>query len=285
LITRSLLDEEPPVQKIFPVNDYKIETAGLERRHPAPAHFDRIIDDDAVVIAPDGHITAVFIKRQIDPRLYAKAYRLWRTVNEVPDKRPTAVGSRSTRRQKKDGTLSNFSAVPGPVTAVLKKRGVGYGILGYMGATGNRPCQATPLTESRPELLDDNKLLINCIDQSYAQHLPSIYAKQRAVVDKAPNCRLWKTAFTTVYINKQLRTAYHADGGNLIGVMSALMAMGKFTGGELVLPRWRIAFALQPGDLLLFDPQQLHGNLPIKGKRVSAAFYCARRIGDCKKRR
>jgi hypothetical protein len=49
------------------------------------------------------------------------------------------------------------------------------------------------------------------------------------------------------------------------------------------LPRWRIAFALQPGDLLLFDPQQLHGNLPFKGRRLSAAFFCARRIAKCGK--
>jgi hypothetical protein len=32
---------------------------------------------------------------------------------------------------------------------------------------------------------------------------------------------------------------------------------------------------------LLFDPQQLHGNLPFEGERLSAAFYCAGRIADC----
>jgi hypothetical protein len=65
--------------------------------------------------------------------------------------------------------------------------------------------------------------------------------------------------------------------------MTALMPMGKFTGGNLVLPRWRIAFALRPGDLLLFNPQELHGNLPIIGERISAAFYCAAGIAECGK--
>ena|ERR1700674_384588 len=41
------------------------------------------------------------------------------------------------------------------------------------------------------------------------------------------------------------------------------------------------AFAFTPGDLLLFDPQQLHGNLPFEGERLSAIFYCERRIADC----
>jgi hypothetical protein len=63
--------------------------------------------------------------------------------------------------------------------------------------------------------------------------------------------------------------------------MTALMPMRNITNGELVLPRWRIALALKPGDLLLFDPQQLHGNLPFEAKRLSAAFFCAGGIVVC----
>jgi hypothetical protein len=105
--------------------------------------------------------------------------------------------------------------------------------------------------------------------------MPRCYTTQRTVVDQVPRWRLWDTVFTTIYIAKNFRTAYHRDTGNMRGVMSALMAMGRFTGGELILPRWRIAIAIMPGDLLLFDPQQLHGNLPFEGERLSAIFYCA----------
>jgi len=75
--------------------------------------------------------------------------------------------------------------------------------------------------------------------------------------------------------------AHAGNGGNLRGVMTALIAMGNFEGGALVLPRWWRAISLRPGDLLLFDPQNLHGNLPFQGERLSAAFYCERRIADC----
>jgi hypothetical protein len=67
------------------------------------------------------------------------------------------------------------------------------------------------------------------------------------------------------------------------GGMTTFLATGNFMGGELVLLRWRIAFALKPGDLLFFNPQEIHGNLPFEGKRLSAAFYCTGGIADCGK--
>jgi hypothetical protein len=57
--------------------------------------------------------------------------------------------------------------------------------------------------------------------------------------------------------------------------MTALMATGDFKGGHLVIPRWGIAIVLRPGDLLLFDAEELHGNLEMKSDRLSFAFYCA----------
>lgn len=130
-------------------------------------------------------------------------------------------------------------------------------------------------------MLEGNQRLINLVDDLYRKHARLFYAKQKSEVERAPQWRLWKTTFTTIYLAKNFRTAYHRDTGNLLGVFTALMPMGKFAGGELVLPRWRVAIAFKPGDLLLFDPQQLHGNLPFEGERLSAAFYCERRIAEC----
>ncbi len=41
-----------------------------------------------------------------------------------------------------------------------------------------------------------------------------------------------------------------------------------------MLPRFRIAIGFLPGDVLFFDPSQLHGNLQFKGERISMALYC-----------
>ncbi len=262
-------------------HDYKDAAAELKGQHPAPSHADQTINKDTVVIAPDGSIPAVLLKQKIDPGLYNPAFELWETVDELPSNRATAVGSPSLPRLKNDGTLSERRGVPLNVLQVLEEQGVRHGILGYLDATPDQPCHKTPLTIARPELLDRNEQLVKRVDELYAQFMPTCYAAQRAVVDRVPCWRLWDTAFTTVYIIKKLRSAYHPDHGNLRGVMSAIMPMGHFTGGELILARWRISIAFTPGDLLLFDPQQLHGNLPFEGERLSAIFYCERRIAEC----
>jgi Oxygenase domain of the 2OGFeDO superfamily len=272
-----------PIKSLQLTRDYKASTAALKRQHAAPSHADQTIDQDTVVIAPNGRIIAVFLKQVIEPALYKRAYKSWKIVNELPDKRATAVGSLSLRRINKNGTLGDYNAVPKRVLKILKKQCVRHGTLGYLDATPDKSFHRTPLTKKHPKMLHRNKTLIELVDKLYKKYLRKPYATQRAAVKKARRFRLWHTAFSTIYLAKNFRTAYHTDSGNLLGVMTALMTMGHFTGGELVLPRWRIAFALRPGDLLLFDPQQLHGNLPFEGKRLSAAYFCARRIAKCGK--
>jgi hypothetical protein len=254
----------------------------LEGRFASPSHVDETFEKDTKFIARDGTV-ALLLRNVIPAPRHALAYELWHTVHELPDNRGTAVGTASLWRRKSDGTPGKRRGVVEDVKKLLRERDTAYGLIGYVGVTQDHPCRQTPLTRDHPEMLEGNERLIKLVDQLYRGQLREFYAKQRAVVEKAPRWRLWNTAFTTIYIAKNFRTAYHRDSGNLKGVMTALMPMGKYTGGELVLPRWRIAFALRPGDLLLFDPQQLHGNLPFEGRRLSAAFYCERRIADCGK--
>jgi hypothetical protein len=261
--------------------DFHEATVGLERKFPDSSHVRQTLDEDTKLIVPDGTISAVLLCNAIPPARYKLAYELWRAVDELPSNRATAVGSPSLPRLKNDGTLGDRRAVPKSVLDILRMQGVGQGTLGYFDATPDQPCHRTPLSIRRPELLDGNRPLIELVDGLYRQHASALYAKQRAEVAMVPRWRLWNTVFSTIYLAKNFRTAYHTDSGNLLGVFSALMPMGKFTGGELVLPRWRIAFAFKPGDLLLFDPQQLHGNLPFEGERLSAILYCERRIAEC----
>ncbi len=253
-------------------DDYRKAAAKLVGQFPAPSHAEQVIDRDTRVIAPDGRITAVLLCNVIPAELHRLAYELFKPVDALVDNRATAVGTLSLPKSMKlDGTLSRRSGVS---THVMDVVGARQGVLGYLG----RPSRVTPLTVKHPEMLEGNRQLIQRVDALYKEHLPSFHAKQWAAVEKIPHWRLGHTVFTTVYIAKNFRTAYHRDTGNMRKVLSALMPMGRFTGGELLLPRWRIAIAFMPGDLLLFDPQQLHGNLPFEGERLSAIFYCAQQI-------
>jgi hypothetical protein len=271
--------------KILPFRrDCQEAAARLKGDYPAPSHADQVLDRDTTVIAPDGSPAAVLLTQRIDPDRHRLAYAMWSVVGEIPRKRATAVGSPSLPAQRKDGSLSKRVGVPSSVVKFLEASGVRYGILGYLGATAKHPCHMTALTKRWPELIEGNKPLIKQLNELYAQYVPTSYVIQQAEVEKAPRWRLCNTVFSTIYIIKQLRSAYHSDR-NLQGVMTVILPMGTLTGGELVLPRWRVVIAYRPGDVLLFDEGQLHGNLPFKGERLSAAFYCARGIADCGKQR
>jgi hypothetical protein len=258
--------------------DCKKEAAKLAGKFPDRSHADVTLDSDGTVLSPNGRIRAVLLCDVIPPEVHNLAFQLWRPVNGSVSNRATAAGTLSLPRYtNEDGTRSPRSGVHPRVLKTIEAR---QGLLGY----SDQPCRKTTLTKSCPEMLEGNQGLIERVDALYARHVAHLYAIQLAEIERAgPRCRLWDTAFSTIYLAKNFRTAYHTDRGNLQGVMTALMPMGNFTGGELVLPRWRVAIAFKPGDLLLFDPQQLHGNLPFKGERISAAFYCARHIADCGK--
>jgi hypothetical protein len=268
------------MQTIFLRHDFRQMTSKLRRVFADRSHADRLVLDDTLIIAPNGEITALFLRQQIARNLYEAAYRAWRQVKQVPSNRATAVGTEPLPRLRKDGGISERRGVPQEVLTVLKKQRARYGVLGYLDATPDCPCHLTPLSIKHPEMLEGGRSLIERVDELYAFHIPSLHAVQLAEVRKAPSFRLWNTAITTVYING-IRTAYHTDSGNLRGVMSAITPLGNFTGGELVLPRWRVAFAYKPGDVLFLDPQQLHGNLPVHGDRLGAVFYCEKRIAEC----
>ncbi len=253
---------------------YKTIDGKLAAQFPAPAHVLRTVREDTKVVTADGTTVALLLRGVIPSELHQLAFRLLKTVNGLVSNRATAVGTRSLPRSiGLNGEPSKRSGVNAAVLKVIDAR---QGILGYSG----RPLHRTRLTVDHPEMLQGNKQLIEFVDSIYRKHLPDFYAGQLREVMKAPSYRLWKTCFTTMYVAKNFRTAYHPDTGNLPGTLTALMPMGKFTGGELVLPRWRLAISFKPGDLLFFDSQQLHGNLPFDGERVSAAFYCAKSIRD-----
>lgn len=255
--------------------DFETVTSELVGQFPHRSHTDVMLDMDAQLVSSTG-ICAMFLCDVIPPELHRLAFWLWRPVDGLLSNRAMAVGTASLPRStNRNGRTSPRSGVNERVLEVLEGR---QGILGHTG----KPLRQTVLTSEHPEMVEGNRRLIELVDRLYKKHAPHLYVKQSAALRYAPHLRLWETAFTTIYLAKNFRTAYHRDSGNLHGVFSALMPTGQFTGGELILPRWRIGIAFKPGDLLLFDSQQIHGNLPIDGERISAAMYCTGQIGGPK---
>jgi len=264
--------------------DWDYEAEALRKTVPDASHVTRTFDGDFRLRATDGSIVALLLRNVIPEKLQNRAFESWwfRVSKQVTD-RTDVLGSASLPKgMRRDGTPSGYFGVN---KDILNNTHAGKARQATLGWGKGK---LTPITKKYPQMLDDNRELVELVDQLFKKHLPQFHEKARMAIKKAikkepetfEKCRRWKTAFTSIYLLKAWSSRYHKDTNNLPGIPTAIMPLGKFTGGELMLPRWGTAIAFKPGDLLFFDPQQLHGNLPFAGKRISAAFYCARDIAD-----
>lgn len=257
------------MKTLFLKSDYVKQAEALEGKFAHPSNAIHILREDTRVITPDGSTAAVYLRGVIPNPLHRRAYKLLKTVKGVVGNRAKAIGTVSLARSiNKNGIASPRHGVN---EIVLHASPARQGILGY-----KNPGELTTLTLKHPEMLDENRALIELADRLYAEHAPTYYAKQHAALEHIP-WKLWDTVFVNAYVAKNFRTAFHRDG-NMRGMRTVITPLGKFSGGALVLLRWRVAIPYQPGDVVIFDAEDPHGNLLMEGQRVSIALYCPRWI-------
>jgi hypothetical protein len=82
------------------------------------------------------------------------------------------------------------------------------------------------------------------------------------------------TAFSTLTVNMNFRTALHKDAGDYqqgFGNLSVI-EWGKYHGGETLFPRFGLGFNLRTGDFVAMDVHEWHTNAPIHETAEDAAF-------------
>lgn len=119
--------------------------------------------------------------------------------------------------------------------------------------------------------------------EGFRYTFPEIWDKVKETIARAkdPVYNLFGTAFTSVTLNFNFKTAYHVDKNNLHGALAVLSVItkGQYEGHYLVFPEVRLAFDLRDGDFIIGDTQTLlHGNTPMTkltedAERVSLVFY------------
>jgi hypothetical protein len=258
--------------------DHASNAKGLLASVPQPSHAARrTFAEDFCLREKNGSVAALLLCDVIPKTLHRHAFdSWWDHVTDRVTNRGSVLGTKSLpKNTRRDGKPSGFKGVNVDILDTTRAGQARQATLGW-GDGG-----ITPITRKYPDMLDANRELIERVDKLFEQHLPQFHEKAQTAIEKGPaKCRRWKTAFTSVYLFRGFSSRYHKDKNNLSGVLTAITPVGDFTGGALVLPRWEIAVAFKPGDVLFFDPQQVHGNLPFKGKRISAALYCSRSIAD-----
>lgn len=142
--------------------------------------------------------------------------------------------------------------------------------------------RATSYTAKYPEKFAMAYPFLQSLAGGFKQFLPKRYAAQMEAAGKIDARFLVPgTPFTTVTVNKTFRTAAHYDVGDLNDGLSNLLTLsndGKYSGGYLIAPEYRVAVNPRPGDLLLINNHEvMHGNTPIVceegSERISLVVY------------
>jgi len=142
--------------------------------------------------------------------------------------------------------------------------------------------RATSYTARNPEKFALAYPFLQHLSEGFKDLLPQRYEAQMTAARKVdPRFLVPKTPFTTVTVNKTFRTAAHYDVGDLNAGLSNLLTLspdGRYSGGYLIAPEYRVAVNPRPGDLLLINNHEvMHGNTPIVceegSERISLVVY------------
>lgn len=162
-------------------------------------------------------------------------------------------------------------------------------IVGFAAASNALPCRTTALYKKHEAFFKASTFaLVKNISDIFKMTCPEIWNIQKAFVDRVhPSMVIDDTVFTTLTVNRNFRTAAHRDRGDFHSGLGNLAVFQdprhpEYTGGELLLPEYRIAFDVRQGDLLFVDVHQLHANNVISGKgRISLVCYAMEKIVQC----
>ena len=165
------------------------------------------------------------------------------------------------------------------------------GIAGAFGRVPRMPWgRLAAYHDKNQDKFDKAVPFLQTLDDAFKTLLPKRHAAQKSFTDKLDSkFRIADTVFTTLTVNKTFRTAAHLDAGDYGDGFSNLLVLsndGNYSGGYLILPEYRVAVNVRPGDLLLIaNHTAIHGNTPIElgsetSERVSVVAYAREDLAE-----
>lgn len=246
--------------------------------------YDQIFEGNVTVYDKSGGLLMVLLKNPVDKKNLVKAWTALRECNLETSNRGTASGEKSVLRKRKDGKASKTRQVARGLEVIS-------GVVGYYPRYPRIPfCRQCAWNQQNPEKFEATLPLIQEVSKLHKRFCGDAYARQEAVVNKTSKDFIIKdTIYSTVTVNKNFRTAAHLDAKNLQEGMCAMMLIreGKYLGGNVVFPEFRIAAKMDTGDLIFFrNMQDYHGNTPIvpltkKYTRCTLVFYYREEMVKC----
>jgi hypothetical protein len=149
-------------------------------------------------------------------------------------------------------------------------------VLGYFEQTPfmGLPCRLTSYTQKYFHQYRHGIPFIKAIDGVFKELIPARHAKQKAAAGEKPMYQIEDTAFSSVTINRNFRTAMHMDDGDFregYGNLSVI-ERGKYSGGATIFPRYGVGFNVRTGDFLAMDVHEWHCNTEMTESAADAAY-------------
>lgn len=199
----------------------------------------------AKLLMPDGRPLCIYLPGVLETQPY---YEDLHSIRMPTDNRGLASGT----LRVKDGTTRTRSK---PVTSSI------------IGAKESQApftyCRLTAWNADHVDQWTALQPLFQDIAGRFRGMVPDRYlAQMRAVEETNPAWIIKGTPFTTITVNNTYPTGVHQDKGDLDEGFSCLAVLrrGKYDGGYLTFPEYRVSVDMQDGDLLLMDAHQWHGN-------------------------
>jgi hypothetical protein len=155
------------------------------------------------------------------------------------------------------------------------------------------PCRTTKFTKEQVEKWDKCLPLIKEINKHFKKQVSNRHKIQLTRAKLTKEFQILNTAFSTITINLNYRTALHKDKGdleegfgNLIVLEGDKCETGKepYSGGYLGFPQYGVCVDVRQGDFLAMDVHQFHCNTEIIGEncsRLSIVCYLRKNMIKC----
>ena len=263
------------LKRVIPVE----EADALKTTYLNENDFTVLVDHDADGYDLNGNLLFRYRKNAIPTDILKLGVESFKDSIELTESRGAASGS-SHKRIRKDGSVSNIT--------VGNK--VESGNVGYMDSSAMvKYCRKTAFARKYFDKFTAGIPFVQYIDKKYEELCPEHYAKQKAIaVGTNQNYVIGGTAFTTVTVNKNFRTAVHQDAGDYRDGFGNLIVYreGHYDGGFFCLPEYGVAIDMQNNDLLFADVHKWHGNTEITNKsedwlRISFVLYYREYMYKC----
>jgi hypothetical protein len=149
------------------------ETDALRNQFANPAHYEYTVDENAVVIGPDG-IIARLVTNCLDRELVSETAKYFRTVHGDLSNRGAVVGAGSMMyRERADGSLGFTKEVPPSIIRKMRKENCFSDYLGWEHKSPRFPyCRETAWALRNPEVLEAARPFVREVDRVYRQGLP-----------------------------------------------------------------------------------------------------------------